>query len=372
MTLQQPPFDSPEPHTRRASLQKLCRFMAPTLLSPLAIRKLAAQPRSSHPGRDAVRFFFVTDTHYLAQKESPDQMDGTSASICRRLVETLNQLDGQTIPDHAGGGQVGEVRGVIHGGDVVDSADKRGPVYDRMSATEFAAFQRDYGLTGQDGLLHYPVYEVYGNHDGPHGDTLVIEGIKARNRRRPGLAHVSDNGLHYSWDWGGVHLINLGIVVGQSGPNLQRRRYAPMDSLDFLRQDLARLSDQRQPIVLTQHIDVTRHSHPYTQDEERFLNMEWHPQDVQAFYQTIRPYHVLGDFFGHTHVRNVYGWNGSQQRQPSGDAAVTVFNGDNASHFSGDKQAFFYVEIQNAKMLVREVITSDGWNTFQWSPQVWS
>ena len=36
-----------------------------------------------------------------------------------------------------------------------------------------------------------------------------------RSQRRTGLKNVSPNGLHYSWDWAGVHFIALGIVVGE-------------------------------------------------------------------------------------------------------------------------------------------------------------
>ncbi len=298
-------------------------------------------------------------------------MDEESATKCRRLVETMNSLEFQGIPKHAGGGMVGNIQGVLHGGDLVDSADKRGGVYGRMIETEIAAFERDYGLTGKDGLLKFPVYEVYGNHDGPQGDTHVIERIKIRNKKRVGIKRLSPNGVHYSWDWGGVHFINLGIVVGESGENLQRRRYAPLDSLQFLRQDLKLLEDNKQPIVITQHIDIARYSSPYEKDEEKFLHMEWHPQDVQSFFKTIQNYNVIADFYGHTHARNVYGWNGTSKRQPYQKSDVDVFNGDNASHFHSDKQAFFYVEILNGGMLVRELKTDDAWKTSHWSKQIW-
>lgn len=131
-----------------------------------------------------VAFCFVTDTHYLADKKNPDSMDPQSAVICRRLVDTLNGLVGERIPDDAGAGNVLKLSGIVHGGDLVDSADKRGGVYPRMHATEFAAFEADYGLNGNDGILKYPVFEVYGNHDGPQGDTLVVKGIERRNKRR--------------------------------------------------------------------------------------------------------------------------------------------------------------------------------------------
>ena len=62
-----------------------------------------------------VSFLFVTDTHYLASKQKPEMMDPASATVCHRLVETLNGLQGQVIPGHAGSGKVEKIAGVIHG-----------------------------------------------------------------------------------------------------------------------------------------------------------------------------------------------------------------------------------------------------------------
>lgn len=353
--------------SRRQVLRALGNSAAPLAVGPWCARPLcAAQPAQT------ARFFFVTDTHYLAQKSLPARMDARSAGTCRRLVDTLNRLEGEQIPGQAGGGMVGTVDGVIHGGDLVDSADKRGGPYTAMIATEFAAFERDYGLTGSDGRLRYPVYEVHGNHDGPQGDTLVVDGIRRRNLTRPGLTRISDSGLHYSWDWGPVHFINLGIVVGESGGSLQRRRYAPHGSLAFLREDLRAVNDVHRPVVITQHIDVARYSLPYGQDEDRFLHMEWHPQDVQSFHAAIRPQHVIASFFGHTHARNISGWNGSRKKTAFQAGELDLFNGDNASHFHSDQQAVFYVEISAAAMLVREIQTTDAWQTHHWTEQTWS
>ena len=328
---------------------------------------IAADERSTQTS-----FFFVTDTHYLADKQKPAAMDSRSATICRRLVQALNSLEGQPIPGHAGGGRVGEISGVIHGGDVVDSGDKRGNVYSRMQETEFDAFERDFGLNGTEGHLNYPVREVYGNHDGPQGDTLVVDRIMKRNQSRSELIEVSPNGLHYSWVWGKTHFINLGIVVGQSRAGLQPRRYNPRESLQFLRADLKKMGDRNRPVIVTQHVDLARYSRPYKEDQAEYLTMEWHPQDVQAFHQAVAPFNVIANFFGHTHRRDVYGWNGTPERQPFTRADMDAFNGDNSSHFGGGKQAFFYAEISDTHLVVREVKTEDGWLTNTWGETVWA
>ncbi|MFY8201756.1 MAG: hypothetical protein ACOVLE_13855, partial [Pirellula staleyi] len=92
--------------------------------------------------------------------------------------------------------------GVIHAGDLIDSGDKDSPNHRKMQRTEWSNYAADYGLTGQDGRLKLPLYEVYGNHDSPSGDGHAVKQIVERNKKRPGLVNVADNGLHYSWDWG--------------------------------------------------------------------------------------------------------------------------------------------------------------------------
>ena len=318
---------------------------------------------------EPVSFFLVSDTHYLATKDAPQQLDERSRRITSGLIETLNKLPGASIPDTAGGGTVKRPLGVIHAGDLIDSGDKHGPVWEAMQQTEWAAFAGDFSIDGKEGRLQYPTFEVHGNHDGPQGKGIAIDGILARNQRRAGLTGISSNGLHYSWDWGPIHFLNLGIVVGQVPDVPQRRRYDPLESLDFLVTDLNQhVNDHDRPIIITHHIDLARYNQPCDAHDPRNLNQEWHPCDVRGFYDAIRPYNVIAILHGHTHARNVLTWNGDSTAAKQG---ISVFNVDNASHFHTDKQAFMYFEISRRELLVRECSTTDGWQSHQWTPQVW-
>lgn len=72
---------------------------------------------------------------------------------------------------------------------------------------------------------------------------------------------------------------------------------------------------------------------------------------------------------GHTHVRNVFRWDGSNKAAAEG---VPVFNVDNSSHFGGGQQAFFYFEIRDDGLIVREYQTRDAWESGSWTPQTWT
>ena len=356
---------STRPLTRRHFLQQAAAGAAVTATGLRTLPATLADEASP----SEVAFFVVGDTHYLASRERPSEIDAKSADVCGRLVETLNQLAGTEIPAAAGGGKVLAPAGVIHAGDVIDTGDKNGAAQTEMQKTELARFREDYGLTGKDGRLKYPVFEIAGNHDSPHGGGLFIDTIKERNKSRPGVVNVSDNGVHYSWDWGGTHFVNLGLIVGTDAAVSRRRRYAALDSLTFLVSDLQKhVGASRRPIVLTHHVDIARYStacDPQAAPDSK----EWDACDVQAFHEAIKDFNVAGIFYGHTHARSVFQWDGRSTKNNSG---IRVFNNDNSSHFASDTQAFFYVESRGGKLLVREYQTKDRWQTGFWTPTSWN
>lgn len=312
-----------------------------------------------------VTFFMIGDTHILANKKEPDQLDERSAGLMTKLVDVLNQLPGTDIPAAAGGGRVDAPRGVLHAGDCIDTGDQANV---KMQQTEWTAFAAAFGLTGRDGKLKLPLYEVHGNHDSPRGKGLAIEKIIERNKTRPGVTNVSMNGLHYSWDWGRVHFVNLGIVVGKGDGATARRRYNPLGSLEFLSADLKdKVGNSGRPVVITHHVDMLRYAQPV--DEKKAVNLEWDPTDVQAFYEALQGYNVAAILYGHTHARNIYHWNGSAKAAKQG---IPVFNVSKSSHFSSKVQAFFYIEIRGDTVTTREYQTKDGWETGAWAPQTWT
>jgi predicted phosphodiesterase len=325
---------------------------------------LGEQPKSKE---DPVAFFLVGDTHFLANKEDTAKLDERSANVTGRLIDLLNKLPGSDVPQAAGGGTILAPRGVIHAGDCIDTGDKANV---KMQETEWAAFTDAYGLTGKDGKLKVPVYEVHGNHDSPRGDGLAVKKIIARNKTRPDVTNVSKNGVHYSWDWGGVHFINLGIVVGQVESVSRKRRYGPLGSLEFLVSDLQeKVGTSGKPVVITHHVDMLRYAQALPVDDKKAESMEWDPADVKGFHDALKGYTVAAILYGHTHARNVFRWDGTNKAAKEG---TPTFNVDNSSHFGGKQQAFFYFEIRSDGLIVREYQTTDAWETGSWTPQTWT
>jgi cytolysin (calcineurin-like family phosphatase) len=238
-----------------------------------------------------------------------------------------------------------------------------------MQKAELASYAEHYGLTGDDGLLRYPVYELHGNHDSPHGGGLALEVIAGRNKRRPGVTRISPNGLHYSWDWQGVHFVALGIVVGGSKETARRRRYNALGSYDFLVADLKQsVGDGGRPVVICHHVDLARYTGACDPDAPFEPKNEWDPCDVRAFHEALRAYNVLAILYGHTHVRKVFRWDG---RSVTAATGLDVFNTDDASHFKGPNHGILHFHVTDERMTVREYATKDHWQTGAWT-QAWS
>lgn len=351
------------------------------------------------PAVDPLSFFIVTDTHYLAQREHPDRMVAGSVAVNDRLITTLNELPGQELPEEVGGGTITAPSGVIHLGDIIDTGDKGSEIDAKMTETEWDFYVAQYGLTGKEGKLRYPVYELHGNHDSPRHRNAAIQGIIKRNPGRPGVKHISENGLHYSWDWGKVHFISLGNVVGPNDDDLPIGRYDSFESLPFLISDLKEhVGDSGRPVVLLQHSDIQRYARPVDttmkggsremccpgmtrtawcnsgcERSDGILLQEWSPADVAAYYRAIKDYNITAIFHGHLHSRRIERWNGERLDAEDG---IPVFGSSNSGAGGGDR-SLFYCRVEDNHLVIREYRSQgvQGWDQEQaqiaWSPTVW-
>ena len=171
--------------------------------SPAVARDLPAQP--NEPAARDLTFFVVSDTHYGLSPRGDETLP--------LLVDKMNGLPGMKYPDEIGGETIAPPHGVLHIGDITNDAKEK----------QWDLFVHDYGLTGKEGKLHFPVYERFGNHDGG-SKNIVRKSIKERNPGRVGLKTISENGLFYSWDWEGIHFVSLGISPGTTCHPYDQRR----------------------------------------------------------------------------------------------------------------------------------------------------
>jgi len=277
-----------------------------------------------------VTFLVTSDSHYDAlENEDRNQRD-------RVTIDEMNRIAEERWPEPLGGDAIARPRGVAVLGDVIDDGDRMREGRNQ-SELQFGHFLADFGLDGTDGRLKYPVFEGWGNHDGPpvgrerFGFSFQMH-LKRRNKLRlqKGLIdHVSKNGLHYSWDWDGVHFVQLNLYPGNK-PHPETRYSAayhdPQGSLDFLKGDLAaHVGESRLPVVILHHYDLQGTDW-------------WHDEERRAYYDAVKPYNVVAVFHGHTGT-GVYKW------KPDGEQrALHVINTGQTEN------GFFVVQITDDRI----------------------
>lgn len=274
---------------------------------------------------EALTFLVTSDSHY----EAVQHVERNDRN--RVTIERMNAIAGVAWPEKLGGGAIGKPIGVLALGDLIDDGDKAGE-----TEIEWRFFEEHFGLDGDDGLLKYPVFEGWGNHDGPPEKFIkqkrsVQAEIKRRNEQRLEkklISNVSENGLHYSWDWNGIHFVQANLYPADK--QNAKVRYSlpwhdPQNALEFVKQDLAAaVADSGRPVIIVAHCG--------------FDTDWWVAEDWTAFYQAVSPYNVAAFFHGHTGT-------GVRKWAPPGESkTLDVINTGQT------EKGFFVVEVKHDQM----------------------
>jgi cytolysin (calcineurin-like family phosphatase) len=317
--------------------------MRRSLLAALFLSACATLSRAAdvplNPGRN-VTFISTSDCHYrTAENRQNNDWD-------RETLQQINAVTDLQWPQKLGGGRIEKPRGVVVLGDCIDDGDKvvQGK---NWSAEQYKFFVADFGLDGTDGFLKYPVFEGWGNHDGPpagadKGGFSFQANLKQRNavRKQKGLiSNVSPNGLHYSWDWDDVHFVQLNIYpADKQNPKVRYspKWHDPQDSLAFLKEDLAKnVGTSGRPVVLMSHCG--------------FDTDWWPPEDHKVAYDAAKPYNVVLYLYGHSGT-------GLKDWAPDGEKKWTCINdGQTTAGFfvvqiAGDRLRAAYRTRENVKI----------------------
>ncbi|MDX3927734.1 MAG: metallophosphoesterase [Shinella sp.] len=289
---------------------------------------LPARPAAAagRPPVDAT-FVFTCDVHtclVAADTLSPNcEEEGKTDANLLRHIAALNKVADYHWPEEIGGvatglagagGRIGTPLGLVVGGDMTD--DGGGQVKVPGEGRQLQQFASRYQQgTGPD-RVHFPVYTGLGNHDldqdgvPPHVDWYrrELRDYVELNHRSTVFYKApvpvtnydvpSDN---YSWDWGGLHLVQLQRFGGDESKGA-------ISGLGWLRQDLASYAADGRPVVLFQHYGWDAFSlerwdplRTTFDDEGSGAPHWWTESERAALLQVLEGYNVVGLFHGHQH-----------------------------------------------------------------------
>ena len=256
-------------------------------------------PRVRQRGMD-VTFLVTADTHFGVGVDDKDPASTRTVEDAQgiekaqlRAIRAMNGIAGKPFPKYVGGA-VGQPLGLLVAGDLTDTGHP----------AEWARFVAYYGRDGTDGLLRYPVYETWGNHDKNYA-WYVRKRIEERH------GHI-----RYTIDWQDLHIVCLGEAPDD-------------DDLAWLEQDLKRVGNDV-GLIVYMHYPLQG---PYS------TNNWFGDGDYRArFADTLSKQRVLGIFHGHYHASARYRWRG-----------YDVYNVGSAKH---GYESFATVRVTDDRMVV--------------------
>jgi cytolysin (calcineurin-like family phosphatase) len=287
-------------------------------------------------------FLFIADVHAcrMASGLSPNclQEGKTDAALLRNVV-ALNgladrqwpaEIDGVATGLRSAGSRIGAPLGLVVGGDITD--DGGGQITEPSEGTQLLQFSQRYQQgVGQD-RVHMPVYVGLGTHDlDQNGSPPHVDWYRRELRdyvevnHRPGVffkppvpaTEYDVDTDCYSWDWGGLHLVQTHRFAGDTG-------HGAVSSLPWLKQDLATYAADGRPVILFQHYGWDTFSVERWDPAKRTYDDDgsgaphwWSEADRQALLAALKGYNVIAIFHGHQHeVPMIYNSDGLDLFKP--------------------------------------------------------
>lgn len=271
-------------------------------------------------------FLFIADIHAcrMASGLSPNCLqEGKTDAALLRNVAALNaiadkewpaEINGVSTGLHSAGTRIGTPLGLVTGGDITD--DGGGQVTEPSEGTQLLQFSQRYQEGVGPDRVHIPVYVGLGNHDlDQNGSPPHVDWYRRELRdyvevnHRPGVffkppvpaTEYDVDTDCYSWDWGGLHLIQTHRFAGDTG-------HGAPSSLPWLKQDLATYAGDGRPVILFQHYGWDTFSIERWDPVKRTYDDDgsgrphwWGEADRQALLAAIKGYNVIAVFHGHQH-----------------------------------------------------------------------
>lgn len=284
------------------------RHFTPSMTSSILFRTFSIGIALCLPGLAAdITFYAYSDCHFGA---------GDPPKKSTPVVDWINALPGTDYPEEIGG-KVDKPLAVIMSGDLIDHGN-----HPEKHPVEWQNYIAEFGVNGE-GKCRFPVFEGMGNHDW-NPNLFAYNKIRERNERRMELGFirkVSENGYHYSWDWDGIHFVNLNIFPGNrwhgEADTYSSGAHDPMFSRAYLEEDLRdSVGDSGRPVILIHH---------FRPIDENW----WTFSAADKYHQIIQDYNVIMIMVGHQGGGVDNTWRGINWASSNGELEVFRITPDN-------------------------------------------
>lgn len=123
-----------------------------------------------------------------------------------------------------------------------------------------------------------------------------------RSRKRIPEVNGSYPNVHYSWDWKGIHFVQLNLSAADD-PVRYKVAQNPFKALTFLKKDLAKqVGNSGRPILIAHHYGFDEFSMGSLPDGTFKAKGEWWTaEDRRKYWEAIESYNVVAIFTGHAH-----------------------------------------------------------------------
>jgi cytolysin (calcineurin-like family phosphatase) len=324
-------------------------------LAGAALPAWAARP-SSVSGRFDVTFLFTNDVHAcrVAHGLNPNCLEeGKTDQALRRHVAGINRVHQHRWPKdiagaptglHGAGEPIAVPLGLVIGGDMTDDgggqvAHPGGPLPRPGHANllpgdgrQLVQFDEHYRRIVSGDSVSIPVYLGLGNHDlDQDGPSEALDWyreelrgyVRANHMRTPGydppvpVTSYDDQSDCYSWDWGGLHLVQAHRCMGDTTKGA-------VSNLPWIERDLATRAGDGRPVIIFQHYGWDPFSAEHWDPEAKTFTLHgsgpphwWSEDEWQAAYEVLRPYNVIAVLHGHEHENTLhYRWRGIDVFKP--------------------------------------------------------
>ena len=225
------------------------------------------------------------------------------AATVRQTLDNMLGLVGQPYPSRKllpdlPSGKIAQPRGVIIAGDLTDYGD-----WPRFRAGIPGRWRRGPAKY----LCSSESATMTATRKAPRGWAFwPATGCSSRKHLIDG---VSDNGLHYAWNWDGVHFVCVNLCPADSTDAQTPFKYGhpgpgswndPLGALTFLKDYLRKNVRGGEPVIIWQH---------YGYCEGFNFDWEWwSAKQRREFYDAVKDCNIAAILHGHTHAPARYRW----------------------------------------------------------------